>query len=205
LVPEGPDWPIHRHPRHRRSEKNSGCAHQCYRDAHRRAEVLQRNDGPQAALAVDQDRAPGCNAEEKPCIQKDCEQCNGATRPRTQAMSLQLSHRIFAHFNQETTKKMVKAQAINCTLPGSKACDYEVCRVSKAKRSYVPTEREQPRDQDLEPLGRVWADVKGKVRRKGHWGSQYIVTFTCEKTRWVYVDFARKKSDIKEAHNSLLE
>ena len=148
---------------------------------------------------------PVDNAEEQPCIQKDCERCNGATRPRTQAISLQLAHRRLAHFNQETIKKMVKAQAINCTLSDSKACDCEVCRVSKAKRKHVPTEREQPRDEDLEPFSRVWTDVKGKVRPKDHWGNQYIVTFTCEKTRWVYVDFARKKSDIKEAYKTFLE
>ena len=87
----------------------------------------------------------------------------------------------------------------------SKACDCEVCRVSKAKRNHVPTEREQPRDEDLDPFSRVWTDVKGKVRPKDHWGNQYIVTFTCEKTRWVYVDFARKKSDIKEAYKTFLE
>ena len=104
-------------------------------------------------------------------------------------MPLALVHRRLAHFNEETIKKMVKARAISCVLSDTKACDCEVCRVSKAKRNHVPEDREQERDDDLKPFSRIWSDVKGKVRPKDFWGNQYVVTFTYEKTRWVYVDF----------------
>ena len=141
---------------------------------------------------------------EHECENRSCENCFLARGSRTAAIPLSLAHRRFAHFNPAALKKMIKSRAINVTLSDSKECECDVCRVCKATRRHVPVERERDPD-ELKPFERVWTDVKGKVSPKDWWGSQYIVTFTCEKTRWTYVDFAKKKSEIKDKYAQFLQ
>ena len=182
-----------RKPAQSSDEAEANTADQAVSDPH-----MFFGDGITCMMASEEQTFDGCS-------EKDCERCHLAARSRARAVPLSLMHRRLGHFNQETIKRMVKAKAINCELSDTKPCECEICKLAKAKRSHVPTERENERDEDLQPFARVWTDVKGKVKPKDHWGNQYIVTFTCEKTRWVYVDFARKKSDIKNAFKGFLD
>ena len=46
------------------------------------------------------------------------------------------------------------------------------------------------------PFERVWTDLKGKLKAD-FWGNRYMVTFTCELTRWTVVYFCKYKSDVR--------
>ena len=50
----------------------------------------------------------------------------------------------------------------------------------------------------------MWTDLKGKVT-KDIWGNQYVVTFTCETTRWTWVGFMKRKSEAKDQYLKFLK
>ena len=94
--------------------------------------------------------------------------------------------------------KMSKNRAIDL-VPKEVAetiCVCEVCKAAKATRKAVSKTRESE-PETTKPFSRVWTDVKGKVDAD-FWGNKYVITFTCEVTRWTCVYFCQKKSQAKD-------
>jgi len=54
------------------------------------------------------------------------------------------------------------------------------------------------------PFERVWTDLKGAVTPDFE-GNRYVVTFTCELTRWCNVYFVKNKSDVKYRYEEFLK
>jgi len=124
-----------------------------------------------------------------------CQFCGGG---RDASAPLSLMHRRLAHWSEDTIVKMVKNRALDVTLTSKARCVCQICRVNKATRKHVSTEREAAAAAAAEekPFERVWTDLKGKVV-KDFWGNQYMITFTCEVNRWTCVYFMKKKSEAK--------
>ena len=132
----------------------------------------------------------------KVCGGKACFTCYSGSRVKESNVPLQLLHRRLGHFDSRTIEKMVDHRAIDVTLSDRKMCECAVCKAVKATRRSVPKQREYERA-ERKPWERVWTDVKGKVCQD-FWGNQYLVTFTDELTRYSYVAFCQRKSQVKE-------
>ena len=119
------------------------------------------------------------------------------------SISLELLHRRMAHFDHGMLEHMVNKGALDVRLADKvhRVCD--ICRANKITRRSVPRQREHEPVEE-KPFGRVWTDVKGPVSRD-FWGNRYMVTFTCEVTRWSCVYFCRKKSEVKDRLVEFLE
>ena len=136
------------------------------------------------------------------CKLDNCEQCNLNLRAEGRTVPLRLMHQRLNHMSEDLIVKMSKLGALDVNVIGKKTvCD--VCRTAKAHRSSVPKRRELLDDQ-LKPFQRVWTDLKGKVT-KDIWGNQYIITFTCEATRWTWVGFMKLKSEAKDQYSKFLK
>jgi len=139
-----------------------------------------------------------------PCCNHVCASCNAAIKyAKEQAVPLSLLHERFGHFNTDTLEKMVKNKAIDIVLSDHKVCTCEVCRANKLTRRHVADSREAESTVE-KPFQRVFSDVKGKVI-SDFWGNQYIVTFTCELTRWTCVYFCKQKSQVKDRLQEFLQ
>ena len=94
--------------------------------------------------------------------------------------------------------KMSKNRAIDLVSKevAETICVCEVCKAAKATLKAVSKTRESE-PETTKPFSRVWTDVKGKVDAD-FWGNKYVITFTCEVTRWTCVYFCQKKSQAKD-------
>ena len=136
------------------------------------------------------------------CRDGDCQQCNLTLRAEGKTVPLRLMHQRLNHMSQDLIVKMSKLGALDVNVTGKKdVCD--VCRTAKAHRNPVPKRRELSDDQ-VKPFQRVWTDLKGKLT-KDIWGNQYIITFTCEATRWTWVGFMKRKSEAKDQYLKFLK
>ena len=70
-------------------------------------------------------------------------------------------------------------------------------------KNTVPQTRENP-PIERKPFERAWTDVKGKMK-PDFWGNRYMVTFTCETTRFTVAYACRHKSDVKKYFLEFLE
>ena len=130
------------------------------------------------------------------CTSVDCAVCCGIVREREKYVSLDLLHRRLAHFDPALCDKMVSQRSLDVRLLDRHAQSCDVCKANKITRGAVPKQREDDAAQ-RKPFERVWTDVKGKLL-KDFWGNEYMVTFTCEVTRWTCVYFCQRKSQVKE-------
>ena len=136
-----------------------------------------------------------------PCDSAECQFCNAASGSARVPMSL--LHRRCIHWNQEKLVKMSKCGAIDLAPTDAQPCVCEVCKAAKATRNAVPRTRESF-PETVKPFSRVWTDVKGKVDAD-FWGNRYVITFSCEVTRWVYVAFCQYKSQAKDRFKEFLD
>ena len=134
------------------------------------------------------------------CSVPSCHSCGGA---RSNSVPLSLVHQRLGHFNSEMLEKMTDARAIDITLSDRTKCECAICKANKLTRGHVPSEREQSRP-DPKPFERVCTDVKGQVT-PDFWGNVYMVTFTCELTRWSMAYFCKQKSQVKDRFTEYLE
>ena len=132
----------------------------------------------------------------KSCGNEACFTCCSGSRVKESKVPLQLLHRRLGHFDSRVIERMAAHRAIDVTLSDHKMCECAVCKAVKATRRSVPKQREYERV-ERKPWERVWTDVKGKVCQD-FWGNQYMVTFTDELTRYTYVAFCQRKSQVKE-------
>ena len=132
----------------------------------------------------------------KPCSRSECHFCNAATGAVKMPMSLM--HRRCIHWNTSMLSKMSKNRAIDLVSKevAETICVCEVCKAAKATLKAVSKTRESE-PETTKPFSRVWTDVKGKVDAD-FWGNKYVITFTCEVTRWTCVYFCQKKSQAKD-------
>ena len=130
------------------------------------------------------------------CGDKRCFTCCSGSRVKESKVPLQLLHRRLGHFDSRIIERMVDRRAIDVMLSDRKMCECAVCKAVKATRRPVPKQREHEVI-ERKPWERVWTDLKGKVC-KDFWGNQYMVTFTDELTRYSYVAFCQRKSQVKE-------
>ena len=116
--------------------------------------------------------------------------------PRGATVSLELLHKRMGHFSHDTLEQMVNHKTLaDVALSDRKrtgACP--TCLENKATRKSVPKQREGEVIED-KPFARVWTDLKGKVV-PDLWGNCYLVTFTCEVTRWTCVYVCKQKSEV---------
>ena len=125
-----------------------------------------------------------------------CYSCNSMVRERERLVPLSLLHRRLGHPSLRLIEDMVKNRSIDVGLSDRKHANCDVCKANKLTRSSVPKERESD-STVIRPFERVWTDLKGKLL-KDFWGNEYLVTFTCEVTRWTCVYFCQKKSQVKD-------
>ena len=126
-----------------------------------------------------------------------CGVCDTAVGvPRGATVSLELLHRRMGHFSHDTLEQMVNHKTLaDVALSDRKrtgACP--TCLENKATRKSVPKQREGEVLENT-PFSRVWTDLKGKVV-PDLWGNCYLVTFTCEVTRWTCVYVCKQKSEV---------
>ena len=138
----------------------------------------------------------------KPCGDEACFTCCSGSRVKESKVPLQLLHRRLGHFDSRVIERMAAHRAIDVTLSDHKMCECAVCKAVKATRRSVPKQREYERV-ERKPWERVWTDVKGKVCQDFR-GNQYVVTFTDELTRYSYVAFCQRKSQVKERFTEFL-
>jgi len=128
--------------------------------------------------------------------------CCGAVKDRAKFVSLDLLHRRLAHFDAKMIDNMVSQNSVDVRLIDHRAPTCDACRANKITRGATPDQREQEAAK-RKPFERVWTDVKGKLL-KDFWGNEYMVTFTCEVTRWTCVYFCQKKSQVADRFREFL-
>ena len=127
-------------------------------------------------------------------------------------LSLKLLHRRFAHFNSADIVNQSKYGLTDFNISGKVSrnncgvCNdvCESCRMSKATRHNPPKVSRHISVKPTKPFQSVWSDVKGPLKAD-FWGNQYMVTFTCEVTRWTVVAFCKHKDQILDAFERLLK
>ena len=142
----------------------------------------------------------GDQLDDKACCAPSCHRCGGANSSK---VPLKLVHQRLGHFNMEMLEKMSNARAIDVTLSDRSKCECAICMTNKLTRGSVPRERESSGPAP-KPFERVCTDVKGKVM-PDFWGKVFMVTFTCELTRWSMVYFCKQKSQVKDRFKEYLE
>jgi hypothetical protein len=136
------------------------------------------------------------------CRYEDCETCSLA-RGQPRPLPLSLLHRRCGHWNDALLVKMVKSGAIDVALGNKTPCVCDICRLCKPTRRPVGASREHESTTEA-PFERVWTDLKGAVTPDFE-GNRYVVTFTCELTRWCSVYFVKNKSDVKYRYQEFLD
>ena len=119
----------------------------------------------------------------------------GITKKKKQKkqVPLELMHRRMGHYNVKYLMDMDKAGSLDVKLiGGTKGFCCEACRKSKATRHNPPKSREGD-IKPTKPFQSVFSDLKGKLK-PDFWGNQYVITFTCEVTRWTVVRYCSHKS-----------
>lgn len=124
-------------------------------------------------------------------------------------VELPLLHRRLGHWHPNTITAMSNSDAFfDVTLSeknrrAGHTCD--TCSAVKATRNHVSNSRDGESDRKFtKPFQRVWSDVKGELPRDMN-GNKYMVTFTCEVTRWCCVYFMKRKSEVKTHLRSFLK
>ena len=107
----------------------------------------------------------------------------------------ELWHRRYGHLGFKSLQKLAKDNLVTgfdyCATTDLPFC--EPCLEGKLHRSpYSPSTDKTT----LEPLELIHSDVCGKMSSKSLGGAQYFVTFTDDKTRYVWVYVIKKKSDV---------
>lgn len=69
----------------------------------------------------------------------------------------------------------------------------EPCVHGKLRKRPLPTNGARRAD---EPLGLVYSDVCGRITSKSAGGAEYFLTFTDDKTRYVWVYGLKQKSEV---------
>ena len=136
------------------------------------------------------------------CSQPECAHCCGIVREREKYVTLDLLHRRLGHFDPKKLDNMVSQRALDVRLINHHVHSCDVCKANKLTRGAVPKQREDDAAQ-RKPFERVWTDVKGKLLRD-LWGNEYMVTFTCEVTRWTCVYFCKRKSEVVDRFREFL-
>jgi hypothetical protein len=130
--------------------------------------------------------------------------CMSVKGPTKKVVPIDLMHRRMGHYNPLYLTKMCNEGRLDVKIAGnSSAVHCESCRVSKATRHNPPTHREGT-PIPTKPFEYVVSDVKGKLKAD-FWGNRYLVTFTCEVTRWTAVYFCRWKSQVVDRFKDFLQ
>ena len=128
------------------------------------------------------------NAVDVPvCCAERCESCNLSRRSRAKSVPLEVMHRRLNHMDVNKILKMAKCGDLDVNIIGKSIPVCDVCEMAKAHRRSVPKVREHEAKED-KPFERCWTDLKGAVDAD-FFGNRYLITFTCEVTRWSWVGF----------------
>jgi hypothetical protein len=115
-------------------------------------------------------------------------------------VEINLLHQRLAHFHPETIKSMSNDGAFSDVKVSKekKVHVCETCKSVKTTRNHISSKREGESVRVFnKPFQRVWTDLKGQLP-KDLWGNRYMITFTCEVTRWSQIYFIKNKTDVKE-------
>lgn len=109
--------------------------------------------------------------------------------------TVSLLHRRLGHFSNRSLTKLAKDHNIKVEKGDEDRLICTSCAKCKAHSFPVPKNREQEtRESFKTPFARVWTDLKGKVS-KDLYGNKYLITFTCDHTRFTRVYFMKRKSE----------
>ena len=137
------------------------------------------------------------------CKCVECEWCNAAVKEKVKTISSDLLHRRFMHMSHTTLRQMVKNKSLDFVLTDFKEHECDICKANKVTKGTVPDSREEDKADEMKPFSHVTSDVKGKML-PDFFGNQYLVTFTCELTRWTNVYFCKNKSQVKDKFKEYL-
>ena len=106
-----------------------------------------------------------------------------------------LWHRRYGHLGIKSLQKLASGDLVEeFDYNASNDISFcEPCLKGKHQRSQFPTYSEKKKS---EPLELVHSDVCGKLSSKSLSGAEYFVTFTDDKTRYVWVYVIKKKSEV---------
>ena len=119
------------------------------------------------------------------------------TVTRTPILKLERLHRVFGHLNYQSLASMIR----NGTVCGADITRKELrqspppcdsCLKGKATRASFPTSQSE---HAKTILGLVHSDLWGPAPVSTINGMKYIITFTDDKSRWLWVSYLKRKSD----------
>ena len=106
-----------------------------------------------------------------------------------------LWHRRYGHIGVKSLQKLARYNLVDkfdfCPTKELSFC--EPCIAGKQSRSHFPSSSESITS---EPLELVHSDLCGKLSTRSLSGAEYFVTFTDDKTRYVWVYVIRRKGDV---------
>jgi hypothetical protein len=116
---------------------------------------------------------------------------------KVKIINLELHHKRMGHFNKDMLIVQAKQGDLgNVKLTGSAKTTCTTCRQVKTTKKNPPTQRENDDySTPITPFEHCWSDVKGPVKAD-FYGNRYIVTFTCELTRYTCVYFCKTKDEV---------
>ena len=126
---------------------------------------------------------------------------NAMVNERTKLSNEMLWHQRYGHLGVQSLKKLANDKLVEgFNFDAKKNLEFcEACTKGKLHCCSFPT---SGATRASEPLGLVHSDLCGKINTKSCGGAEYFLTFTDDKTRYVWVYPLKQKGDV---FNQLLE
>ena len=128
-------------------------------------------------------------------FQPTSECSNAMVNERTKLSNEMLWHQRYAHLGIQSLKKLANDKLVeSLNFDAKKNLEFcEACTQGKLHRCSFPT---SGATRASEPLGLVHSDLCAKINTKSCGGAEYFLTFTDDKTRYVWVYPLKQKGDV---------
>ena len=128
-------------------------------------------------------------------FQPTSECSNAMVNERTKLSNEMLWHQRYGHLGVQSLKKLANDKLVEgFNFDAKKNLEFcEACTQGKLHRCSFPT---SGATRASEPLGLVHSDLCGKINTKSCGGAEYFLTFTDDKTRYVWVYPLKQKGDV---------
>ena len=128
-------------------------------------------------------------------FQPTSECSNAMVNERTKLSNEMLWHQRYGHLGVQRLKKLANDKLVEgFNFDAKKDLEFcETCTQGKLHRCSFPT---RGATRASEPLGLVHSDLCGKINTKSCGGAEYFLTFTDDKTRYVWVYPLKQKGDV---------
>ncbi len=149
---------------------------------------ISRSDGEIIAIA----KKVGClyYLDIQPIVE-----CSNAVNEETEHSNEMLWHQRYGHLGAQGLKKLASENLVEgFNFNAKKDLEFcDACVQGKLHRCSFPNSGAK---RASEPLGLVHSDVCGKINTKSCGGAEYFLTFTDDKTRYVWVYPLKQKSEV---------